>query len=124
MQTFPHDQHLLPSTLANPNKVQERTEKERHEMHVRMLEGQILSAHPALVELVKSCLRDDPHERPSAKEVLAGLQKMRQEVEGESGGGSMNLDVIVKVNVAKEMRTKDKRIAELCQLLVRSFFHG
>ena len=93
--------------------VRGRSELERREVYVRLLEGQILSKHPALVGLVKQCLHNAARERPSAEEVLAGLRRMRLEVKGEYGGGPMNLDIIVRVKVAKEMKAKDTRIEEL-----------
>ena len=122
LQTFPCD--LLPSTYCDPDNVQDvrgRSELERREVYVRLLEGQILSKHPALVGLVKQCLHNAARERPSAEEVLAGLRRMRLEVEGEYGGGPMNLDIIVRVKVAKEIKAKDTRIEELTQLQVHIY---
>ena len=101
--------------------VRGRSELERREVYVRLLEGQILSKHPALVGLVKQCLHNAARERPSAEEVLAGLRRMRLEVEGEYGGGPMNLDIIMRVKVTKEMKAKDTRIEELTQLQVQPF---
>ena len=73
----------------------------------------MLFNHPALVGLVKQCLHNAPHERPSTEVVLGRLRRLRVEVEGEYGGSGMNLDIIVRVRVAKEMKTKDARIEEL-----------
>ena len=42
--------------------------------------------YPNLVLLVKQCLQDIPDQRPSIDELLATLQRMKVEVEGEYGG--------------------------------------
>jgi DNA-binding protein YbaB len=60
--------------------------------------------------MVKQCLRNDPHERPKAEELLARLQRMKVEVEGEYGGGVVKVD-ISRMKLAKEVK-------ELTQQLV------
>ena len=69
--------------------------------------------HPALVELVKKCLHNSPDQRPTTDDLLARLQRMKEEVEGEYGG-SVKLDM-VRVRLAKEVKIKDRRIEELTQ---------
>ena len=83
-------------------------------MYIEMLECQIGSLHPALVQLVRQCLHNVPHHRPSTEELLATLQRLREEVEGEYGGSPIRLDM-VRVRLAKEVKTKDRRIQELAQ---------
>ena len=78
-----------------------------------MLESHISPFHPALVELVKQCLHNAPEDRPSTEEVLARLQGLRAEVEGEYGG-PVRLDM-VRVRLAKEGKMKDRRLEELTQ---------
>ena len=78
-----------------------------------MLESHISPFHPALVELVKQCLHNAPEDRPSTEEVLAVLQGLRAEVEGEYGI-SMRLDM-EKLRLAKEGKRKDRRLDELTQ---------
>ena len=73
--------------------------------------------HPALVQLVKQCLHDDPAERPITDEVLTSLQIMKMEVDGEYGASMIKLD-IARVRFAKDMKMKDKRIRELAQIKV------
>ena len=79
-----------------------------------MLEMLIGPLHPTLVQLVKQCLHNAPQERPSTDEVLARLQKMKVEVEGEYGGSPIRLDM-VRVRLAKEGKMKDRKIEELTQ---------
>ena len=72
-------------------------------MYIDLLESQISSNHPALVQLVKQCLHNDPRQRPSTDELLATLQRMKVEVEGEYGGSPIRLDM-VRVRLAKEVK--------------------
>ena len=72
--------------------------------------------YPDLVTLVKQCLQNIQDQRPSTDELLATLQRMKVEVEGEYGG-PMRLDM-VRVRLAKEVKLKDRRIGELTQLQV------
>ena len=73
----------------------------------------VISHHPALVELVKECLNNDPDQRPTTDDLLARLQRMREEVEGEYGG-LVKLDM-VRVRLAKEVKILNRRIEELTQ---------
>ena len=83
-----------------------------------MLESQISANHPALVQLVKQCLKNAPHERPRAEELLTRLQEMKLEVEGEYGGSPIKLDM-VRLRLAREVTAKDRRIEELTQQQVK-----
>ena len=96
--------------------VRGRSELERRGRYVDLLESLINPLHPALVQLVKQCLHNVPRQRPSTDELLATLQRMKVEVEGEYGW-PMKLDM-VRVRLAKEMKLKDRRIGELTQLQV------
>ena len=78
-----------------------------------MLEAHIGQFCPALAHLVKQCLHNAPDQRPTTDELLAKLQRLRQEVEGEYGG-PVKLDM-VRVRLAKEVKTKDRKIEELTQ---------
>ena len=80
-----------------------------------MLEAEFGRLHLPLVQLVKECLHNVPNERPTTDDLLARLQRMREEVEGGCGGFAMNLDIIVQVRLAKEVKIKDRRIEELTQ---------
>ena len=110
-QIFPGD--LLPSTFYDAGNLQARNEVQRREQYIETLEAHIGRYHPALVELVKECLHNSPDQRPNTDHLLAKLQRMREEVEGEYGG-SVRLDM-VRVRLAKEVKIKDRRIEELTQ---------
>ena len=78
-----------------------------------------ISDHPALIQLVKQCLHNVPNQRPSTDELLATLQRMKVEVEGEYGGSPIRLDM-VRVRLAKEVKSNEQRIRELTQQQVSS----
>ncbi len=93
--------------------VQGRTEVERREQYIDLLVA-IGAKHLSLVALVKQCLRNVPHQRPTTGDLLAGLQGMKVEVEGEYGGNPIRLD-LVRMTLAKEVKMKDRKIEELTQ---------
>ena len=64
-------------------------------MYIDLLESEISSRHPALVQLVKQCLHNDPR-------LLATLQRMKVEIEGEYGI-QIRLDM-EKLRLAKEVK--------------------
>ena len=72
-------------------------------MYIDLLESEISCRHPTLVQLVKQCLHNDPRQRPSTDELLATLQRMKVEVEGEFGGIQIRLDM-EKLRLAKEVK--------------------
>ena len=115
--TFPPEipSDLLPSTCCNPDDVYDiraRSELQRRGEYVDILEGEIGFRHPDLVELVKQCLHNASCERPNTDELLARLQRMKVEVEGEYGGNPIRLDM-VRVRLAKGVKVKDRRIVKL-----------
>ena len=117
MQRFPGD--LLPSTFYNDHGViQPRTEVQRREQYIELLEALIGVLYPNLVLLVRQCLQDIPDQRPSTDELLATLQRMKVEVEGEYGGIQIRLDM-EKLRLAKEVKTKDTQIEVLVQQQVQ-----
>ena len=73
-----------------------------------------ISDHPTLIQLVRQCLHNVPNQRPSTDELLATLQRMKVEVEGEYGGSPIKLDM-VRVRLAKEVKSNEQRIRELTQ---------
>ena len=112
VQIFPGN--LLPSTFLDVGNLQARNELQRREQYVEILEAHIGRYHPALVELVKECLNNDPDQRPTTDDLLARLQRMREEVEMVCGGGVVRLD-LSKIKLFKEVKIKDRRIEELTQ---------
>ena len=96
---------MLPSTYVNPDNPKEirgRSELERRGRYIGFLEAKINLDHPALVELVKECLLNAPDRRPTSGDLLARLQGIREEVEGEYGY-PFKLDM-ARVKLAKEVK--------------------
>ena len=120
LQKFPGN--LLPSTFYDAGNLQARNEVQRREQYIETLEAHIGRYHPALVELVKECLHNSPDQRPTTDDLLARLQRMREEVEGGCGGGVVRLD-LSKVKLLKEVKIKDRRIEELTQQQVHWTVH-
>ena len=100
LQRFPRN--LLPSTFLDAGNLQARNEVHRREQYIEILEALVGRYHPALVELVKECLNNAPDERPTTDDLLARLQRMREEVEGEYGN-PVRLDM-ARVKLAKEVK--------------------
>ena len=79
---------------------------QRREEYIELLEAHIGQSYPALVQLVKQCLHNAPHQRPSTDELLARLQRMREEVEQVHGTSLVKLDM-AKMRLVKELKAKD-----------------
>ena len=108
LQKFPSD--LLPSTFYDAGNLQARNEVQRRGQYIETLEAHIGRYHPALVQLVKDCLHNDPDKRPTTDDLLVGLQGLRKEVEGEYGY-PVKLDM-VKVKLAKEVKQRDRQLTQ------------
>ena len=104
IQRFPGS--LLPCTFDQP-----RTEVQRREQYIELLEAHIGMVYPNLVLLVKQCLQDISDQRPSTDELLATLQRMKEEVERVFGSNQFRVDM-EKLRLAKEVKTKDVQIEE------------
>ena len=98
-QRFPGD--LLPITFYDAGNLQARNELQRREQYIETLEAHIGRYHPALVELVKECLHNVPEQRPTTDDLLARLQRMREEVEGQYGAIQGKVHGLVKDEVGK-----------------------
>lgn len=110
LQAFPGN--LLPCTYQNSdNVVCGRTEVERRKEHTDIMEAEFGRLHQDLVLLVKQCLHNAPEKRPSTDELLSGVKKARNSVEGKYGC-PVKLDM-EKVKLAKEIRIKDQKIDQL-----------
>ena len=115
-QRFPGD--LLPITFYDAGNLQARNELQRREQYIETLEAHIGPYHPALVELVKEYLHNVPEQRPTTDDLLARLQRMREEMEGQYGAIQGKVD-LSKMRLARELRQKDRRLEELTQLQVK-----
>ncbi len=85
---------------------------ERRGNYIDELEAEIGPLHPSLVQLVKQCLHNAPHRRPTTDEVLDSLKGMRMKIECSYGGSLVKLD-IDKILLTKELKMKNKRLEEM-----------
>lgn len=102
-------------------EIRGRTELECRGQYIDLMEAQIISRHPSLANLIKQCLHNAPHQRPTTDNLLMILQDMKEEVEGEYGG-PFKLDM-VRVKLVKEVKIKERRIEELTRQLVLFYIH-
>ena len=110
-QVFPGD--LLEPTYTDPDdpgRLLGRTEVERRECYIEQLKCTFLRGelHP-FVRLVKRCLKNEPHERPTAKELVISLEDMKADIEGPYG----NIARIDAVRQVVTMRALGKRETEV-----------
>ena len=118
MQVFPGS--LLPPNYAdpeNPERLFARSEVERRRDYIQTLHRQLGEQHP-LVQVVHQCLHNSPSRRPSAAELLPGLEAVRVEIEGPYGSQLKKVDV-VKVGMMKALREIGNLQEQMQQLEVR-----
>lgn len=119
---------MLPATYLDTEHLEStgrrrrlgRTEIERREPYMVKL-CQKLTPHHPLVQLTKSCLEDEPEDRPSTDEVLQRLESLQLD---NPYCGMTRLDIIreleaLKVSVATD--SKDQEITTLQQQVRQSF---
>ena len=127
---FPGD--LLQHTYAdpsNPGRLCGRSEVARRGKYFDHLEDVPLSGRlrRVLVQLIQNCLDNDPTQRPTAEQLVSGLEEMKADVEG-SYGELAKVDAVRQVMTVKaiqqhkkenddEMTTKDEEIQQLRQQL-------
>ncbi len=97
----------------NPGRVIGRSEVERREVYMKMLEDQLLKSYPILVEMVTNCLHNTPQTRPTAEQLLETLTPVQDAMENTHGGSLGRTINIVNVLHMKETKEKNKRIKEL-----------
>lgn len=98
MQVFPE---VLPATyietISGRKCVLGRTEVQRRERDLVRLRQTLSPQHP-LVQLIESCLDNDPEDRPSAAEVLRILEDFQLE---DAYRATTRLDIIRELEAMK-----------------------
>lgn len=103
----------MPSTYVDPNNqvtVKARSEVERRQKYIELMEKKLSSEHSGLVDLIKWCLHDNPCQRPSTEDLLTRLQGMKATL--DQYGAPFRLDM-EKVQLAMELKEKDRKMREL-----------
>ena len=106
---FPRD--LLEHNYADsdsPGRLLGRTEVERRQLYFDQLEGNV-----QLVRLVKTCLHNDPSQRPTAEQLVTELERMKGDVEGPLGKLA-TVDAVRQVMMAMALKEKsEEKVDEL-----------
>jgi hypothetical protein len=107
---FPGD--LLEHTYADPDRpgrLEGRTEVERRQLYF----DQLLERDVQLVRLIKTCLHNDPSQRPTAEQLVTELERMKSDVEGPCGKLA-TVDAVRQVMTAMALKEKsEEKVDEL-----------
>ena len=108
---FPGD--LLEHNYADPDspgRLVGRTEVERRQLYFDQLEGNV---YVQLVRLIKTCLHNDPSQRPTAEQLVTELERMKSDVEGPCGKLA-TVDAVRQVMTAMALKEKsEEKVDEL-----------
>jgi hypothetical protein len=107
---FPGD--LLEHNYADPDRpgrLEGRTEVERRQLYF----DQLLERDVQLVRLIKTCLHNDPSQRPTAEQLVTELERMKSDVEGPCGKLA-TVDAVRQVMTAMALKEKsEEKVDEL-----------
>lgn len=98
----------------SPGRLVGRTEMQRRQQYFDQLEGNIQLAQ--LVQLIKTCLHNDPSQRPIAERLVTELERMKGDIEGPCGKLA-TVDAVRQVMTA--MALKEKSEEKLDELAVK-----
>ena len=92
----------------SPGRLLGRTEVERRQLYFDQLEGNI-----QLIQLIKTCLHNDPSQRPTAEQLVTELERMKSDVEGPCGKLA-TVDAVRQVMTAMALKEKsEEKVDEL-----------
>ena len=103
----------MPSTYADPSNqvtIKARSEVERRQKYIGLMERKLSSEHSGLADLIRQCLHDNPSQRPSTEELLTRLQELKGTL--DQYGAPFRLDM-EKVQLAMELKEKDRKMQKL-----------
>ena len=111
---FPGD--LFQHTYAdddNPVRLCGHSEVDRRRKYFDQLEDLPLSGRlrHALVQLIQNCLGNDPTQRPTAEQLVSGVEGMKTDVEG-SYGEIAKVDAVRQVMTVKAIQQHKKENAD------------
>ncbi len=81
VQDFPYPSPAVVMDPDNPGVLVARSEVQRRSRQMEQLSQQLGGETHSLVQLVTQCLHNDPRQRPSARQVLSQLEKIRAQIE-------------------------------------------
>ena len=96
----------------DPGKLLGRTEVERRECYIEQLKCTLLRGelHP-YVQLMKRCLKNESHERPTAEELVTSLEEMKADIEGPYGDIT-KADAVTQVVTMRALRKRETEVRE------------
>ena len=85
---------------------------ERRQQYIQQLEDKLpIGEHHPFVLLVKSCLHNDPSERPTVEELVTSLEEMKADIEGPYGDIA-RADAVRQVVMVRALRKRDTEVRE------------
>ena len=110
IQVFPGD--LLEPTYTDQGSLLARSEVERRRTYIDQLNYQLpKNGHHPFVQLVTRCLQNEPHQRPTAEELIASLVEMKADIEGPYGEVA-KADSVRQVVMMRALRQRDTEVRE------------
>ena len=92
----------------SPGRLLGRTEVERRQQYLDQVEGNV-----QLVRLIKTCLHNDPSQRPIAEQLVTELERMKGDIEGPYGMLA-TIDAVRQVMTAMALKEKsEEKLDEL-----------
>ena len=97
---------------SNPNRLLGHSEVERRGVYFDQLENLLLGGNRhRLIQLIKSCLRNDPSQRPTAEQLVSGLEETKADIDG-SYGELAKVDAVRQVMTVKAFQECKKKKAD------------
>ena len=107
---FPGD--LLEPTYTDQGSLLARSEVERRRTYIDQLNYQLpKNGHHPFVQLVTRCLQNEPHQRPTAEELVTSLVEMKADTEGPYGEVA-KADAVRQVVMMRALRKRDTEVRE------------
>ena len=95
----------------SPGRLVGRTEVQRRQQYFDQVEGNVQLAQ--LVQLIKTCLHNDPSQRPTAEQLVTRLERMKGDIEGPCGMLA-TVDAVRQVMTAMALKEKsEEKLDEL-----------
>ncbi len=92
------------------NNIISCSELEPREEYNKKLEKDFVESHPILVEIVTTCLHNNPQKRPSAEELLERLQPVKSDIEKAHGGNVGRMVDLANILNRKEIKQRTNKL--------------
>ena len=109
-------EHNFPDP-SNPDRLLGRSEVERRGEYFEQLEQSLHRQHHPLIQLTKHCLHNTPSRRPTAEQLILGLEGMKANSEGPYREFS-KLDAVRQVATMKAFGKTESEVKEKADEIV------